>query len=238
MSYGSGRRASSKRPSSSDDAGDWMLSYSDLLSLLFAFMAILLSVSTIDVSKMDRLSSSISGTFSGEERITALEQVREDVEDALLESGFMSEAEIATTARGLEITLRSGVLFAPASANLSAEAREIIETIAFPIMALPLTMEVEGHTDAVPIRSKRYPSNWELSGARASEVVRALIGNGFEPERLKAVGLAATRPPEELDGESKRDFLARQRRVTLILVPQAEDEFVVELDIEGDSEEE
>lgn len=222
MAYGKrGGGASKPRGDSGDDSEDWLLSYSDLLSLLFAFMAILLSVSTIDITKMDRLSSSISGTFSGEEHIAVLDKVRAEVKDALELSGYEAEAELRSTARGLEIDLSSTVLFKPASADLSEDASSVLEAVILPVLDMPVAIEVEGHTDAIPIHSRLYPSNWELSGARASEVVREIIGFGFEPQRLKAVGLADTRPPGKLEGEEPKDFLARQRRVTLILIPQA-----------------
>jgi chemotaxis protein MotB len=75
-------------------------------------------------------------------------------------------------------------------------------------------ISVEGHTDDVPIATPQFPSNWELSSARASGVVRHFVGRGLHPDRFKAIGYAATRPLERNDSPEAR---ARNRRVNLML---------------------
>ncbi len=215
-----------------DSEGDWLMSYADVISLLFAFLAILLSVSKIDVSKMDRLTASISGSMSGHSEEATLDAVRREVDAALAASGLTSQAEVRATERGLEVDLRSGVLFQVGSAELSPNAVGAIGAVARPVLGMPVAIEVEGHTDSVPINSPKYPSNWELSGARASEVVRQLIRMGFQPSQLKAVGLADTRPPESEGHEatSPDEQQARQRRVTMILIPQMPERVVAAQD--------
>lgn len=217
-----------------DSEGDWLMSYADVISLLFAFLAILLSVSKIDVSKMDRLTASISGSMSGQAEEATLDAVRREVDAALAASGLTSQAEVRATSRGLEVDLRSGVLFQVGSAELSPNAVGAIGAVARPVLGMPVAIEVEGHTDSVPINSPKYPSNWELSGARASEVVRQLIRMGFQPSQLKAVGLADTRPPEAEghEAESMEEQKARQRRVTMILIPQMPERIVAAQDDE------
>lgn len=208
------------------DEGDWITSYSDVVSLLFAFMAIILSVSKVDIAKMDRLSSSISGGFSKHHQESTLESVKSQLETSLVDAGFTADAKVRTSERGIEVDLSSGILFEPGSADLSKQAETVLATVSRTVHSLPVVVEVEGHTDSAPIHSARFPSNWELSGARASEVVRSLIGMGFDPARLKAVALADTRPPVgdvEYFNLPPAERMARQRRVTLILVPIAGD---------------
>lgn len=85
----------------------------------------------------------------------------------------------------------------------------------------PHQIVIEGHTDSVPIRSYRYPSNWELSGARAGSVVRYLEANGVSSQRLSAVGYADTRP---LGDNGTADGRANNRRVELILLTAPQDQ--------------
>lgn len=83
----------------------------------------------------------------------------------------------------------------------------------------PHPIAVHGHTDAVPIHSVRYPSNWELSGARAGSVVRYFEANGIDKQRLRAVGFADTRPLADNDSAEGR---ASNRRVELVLEQPAD----------------
>ena len=112
------------------------------------------------------------------------------------------------------IEIGAAILFASGQAELSAEGRAVLTRLVPALAATPGELVVEGHTDAVPIASARYPSNWELSAARAAAVVRMLIDAGLPAQRLSAVGFADTRPlAEGTDAAS----LARNRRVTLTL---------------------
>jgi len=76
-------------------------------------------------------------------------------------------------------------------------------------------IEVEGHTDDVPIKTAQFPSNWELSSARASSVIRMLIDNGVPAQRLVVVGLASNQPLVPNDSVENR---AKNRRVTITIV--------------------
>ena len=78
-------------------------------------------------------------------------------------------------------------------------------------------VRVEGHTDSVPIKTEQFPSNWELSAARASGVVRFLIQNGVDSSRLSATGYGAERPLVANDSAKNR---ARNRRIEILLVPR------------------
>jgi chemotaxis protein MotB len=133
----------------------------------------------------------------------------------LTENGQVTVSEGAF---GISVEINASVLFSPGEAVLGQEAvaalRAVAEVVAqenFPIM-------VEGHTDNIPINTYRFPSNWELSSARASSVVRLFIDSGVAPERMTAAGYADQRPVAGNDSDAGR---ARNRRVAIMIESRA-----------------
>lgn len=118
---------------------------------------------------------------------------------------------------GLIFRIPSEVLFAAGEAELTPAGRSVIDRLLPAINRLPdYTVVVEGHTDNVPIQTPRFPSNWELSAARAGSVVRHLEARGINPTRLRATGYADTRPIAANDTAANR---ALNRRVEITLEP-------------------
>ncbi|MEN8161373.1 MAG: OmpA family protein [Myxococcota bacterium] len=120
---------------------------------------------------------------------------------------------------GLNVKLAQAVLFPSGSAALSDEGAGVLAKVARRLTELPHRIHVEGHSDSVPIRgalAARYPSNWELAGARAASVVRLMIEKGIPAERLSAVALADTRPVASNETPEGR---AANRRIEIRLVP-------------------
>ena len=118
---------------------------------------------------------------------------------ALKEAGELEGISSKITDKGLLLTFDDKYLFAPASAYLDSSARKLLDKVGVIICKKFVlhSMRVEGHTDSDPIRSMQYPSNWELSSARASSVVRYLIDRfKFSPSLFSAIGYADTRPLE------------------------------------------
>lgn len=115
----------------------------------------------------------------------------------------------------LEIEINTSVLFDSASAVLSAEATAILQRISSILVATPTRIMVEGHTDDRPISTLVYPSNWELSSARAANVVRLLEGNGVAPARLAAVGFGEHRPVAD-NGTALGQ--SRNRRIVIAVI--------------------
>lgn len=133
---------------------------------------------------------------------------------ALADGGFEDRAEIRVQPGAVRLDVSDRILFAPASADLTAEGLALLDELAALLRAQTFTLSVEGHTDDVPIRTVRYPSNWELASARATEVTRRLIALGIAPDRLRAIGYADTRPRAANDSAAGR---ARNRRVAFVL---------------------
>jgi len=115
---------------------------------------------------------------------------------------------------GVTIEINASVLFSTGEAVLGNEANAALRAVAGVIAGAEFPIMVEGHTDSNPINTQRFPSNWELSSARASSVVRLFIENGVSPSRLTAAGYADQRPIADNDTEAGR---ARNRRVAIMI---------------------
>ncbi len=98
------------------------------------------------------------------------------------------------TEEGPVVSLPSDILFEPGSAELAEKGKRALGILAKYISAMQSYISVEGHTDDIPVKSDRYPSNWELSASRAATVARFLIEQGIPEERISIVGYAATKP--------------------------------------------
>ena len=134
--------------------------------------------------------------------------------------GFVDKKLVKINLQGdkIEIQLSSKMLFGSGSARLSADARKAFRDIAIIVKPLNNSIHVEGHTDNIPIKTLAYPSNWELSAARAASVVEYLARQGVAPERLAAIGYGEFRPMSSNDTEEGR---RKNRRVTMVI--RAED---------------
>jgi chemotaxis protein MotB len=129
------------------------------------------------------------------------------------------QIEIEQLRGGLQLNLTQDVLFASGSAELNDAGRSVVRKVAKRLKDVPHTVEVRGHTDSVPIRgalAQRYPSNWELAGARASQVVRYLVERGVEPQRLLSVSHGEYEPIAPNDTPEGRQ---KNRRIGITLEP-------------------
>lgn len=142
----------------------------------------------------------------------ALEKAERQLGDGELEGGLT----VTHSERGIVIEIHPDqILFDPGSAQLKPAFREVLKVLAVQFARLPNKIEVQGHTDGLPISTAAYPSNWELSAARAGAVIRHFQNLGLDPERLSAAGYADTRP---LGDNSTREGRARNRRVEIVIL--------------------
>lgn len=126
------------------------------------------------------------------------------------------DIEIIRKPESISFRINSEILYTSAKADLSLEGLAVLSKLLPVLKDSDYSITVEGHTDALRIRRGEYPSNWELSSARAGRVVRYLASNGVGRTRLRAIGYADTRPLASNDSESGR---ASNRRVEIILEP-------------------
>ncbi|MGA7799559.1 MAG: OmpA family protein, partial [Gammaproteobacteria bacterium] len=125
-----------------------------------------------------------------------------------------NQVEIVASATRVNLVVKDDVLFAPGSAELRPAGRTVLSRLADLLGRDPFRVSVEGYTDGTPIHTARFPSNWELSTARATMVTRFLIAHGVASSRLSAIGYGATRPRADNATPAGR---ARNRRVSLVV---------------------
>ena len=134
--------------------------------------------------------------------------------DELINQGVVS---LETSSEWIELNLPNSMLFGSGDAEPHYDSFEVIEKIAGVMRNRDNAVKVEGFTDNQPIRTSRFPSNWELSTARAAAVARMLMMEGIEPERLAAVGYGQYQPVARNDTDEGRR--RRNRRVVLLISP-------------------
>jgi chemotaxis protein MotB len=132
--------------------------------------------------------------------------------NSLIENG---QVRVIPSSRGLAVEINAKVLFAPGQAVVEQNSARILDAVAQVLKDNAYPIQVDGHTDSLPIVTDKFPSNWELSAVRASSVVRLLIGSGIEAARLTAVGYGENRPVDSNDTEDGR---TRNRRVTVMIL--------------------
>lgn len=220
----------------------WLLTYADMITLLMAFFIMMYSMSVLNLAKFREAAISIRSGFGGimpgqgpsilgstgqmsvrpspiaGDSTGIAWQIVKPVQTLIRETPMIKDnARIYMDHRGLVLSLASDkVLFAPGSADIRPEARSVLTNIAQVLRSVPNEVRVEGHTCNLPTRSGSYPSNWELSTARATNVVRYLIGSGnLSPRRISAAGFADTRPVVPNDYEEHRRL---NRRVDFVIL--------------------
>jgi chemotaxis protein MotB len=138
-----------------------------------------------------------------------------DVREANLGLAVYSVA----TDRGLVIHIMEGALFEDGQADLTASARDVLRVVGADIKKTENHIRVEGHTDPRPISTPRFPSNWELSTARATSVLRYMVDSvGLAPERVSALGFGEFRP---LSPNDSPEGMAKNRRVDIVVLSEA-----------------
>ena len=124
-----------------------------------------------------------------------LEQLQQELEIYLEQTGLSSEVHTSIDQRGLVISLNNALFFDPASANINPEYTAILANIGRTVNMLNNYIRIEGHTDTTPINTDKFPSNWELGGARASSLVRLFIDeSGIDPNKLMGVTYGEFKP--------------------------------------------
>ena len=201
----------------------WLLTYLDVMTLLLVMMVVMLAFA--------KPASEDAGQGDGSggpaaPRAQAPLNLRPQLNQLVAprEKDPLAGLPLDQLGEGVEVLVNDGVvsfrissemLFPSGQADLIGPGAEMLATLVPALNAMPNQRSVvEGHTDDVPIRNERYPSNWELSGGRAGSVVRQLIDLGVAPQRIRATGFADTRPLQLNDSEANR---AANRRVELVL---------------------
>ena len=159
-----------------------------------------------------------------ERKRQAREKMREMAKEILgVLAPLVREGKVSVTEglKGITVEINASVLFPVGEARLQPAAAKALRAVAEVTAAADFPIVVEGHTDPTPIATPQFPSNWELSGARASSVVRLFADAGVAPQRLTATGYGEQRPVSSNDTPEGR---ARNRRVTILIEAQHPDD--------------
>lgn len=219
----------------------WLLTYADMITLLMAFFIMLYSMSVMNMAKFRQLAISVRSGFGGDVEGKGLsiaspgsaislnpgigpqvppkplQRVEEEVSKYITKKGLKNVVTVHQEPRGLVVSFRSDhLLFDRGSAELRPAAQEMLKQVMEKIRPLNYPVRVEGHTCSLPIHTAQFPSNWELSTARATNVVRYLIAEGsFSSRRLSAAGYADLHPVAPNATEEGR---MRNRRVDIVII--------------------
>ena len=225
-----------RRPQGRAGQDRWLMSYADLVTLLFACFTTAYAASVTQASQNAPIAAQQPGIVASPAPVVASAEpasqpssddaersapsseptLRERLAPALAGGLDDVEIDVIEDARGLVISLPEPATFASGSADLTADARELLRRIAAAVRPSDATIRIEGHTDDAAIRGGRYRSNWELSTARASAVVVFMVTEtGFEPWRLSAAGYGEFHPRTTNDQPEGR---ASNRRVDVVVI--------------------
>lgn len=226
-----------------DGAGSlrWLLTYADMITLLMAFFIMMYSMSVLNLTKFAQVAFSIRSGFGGmlagsgahifqtqgskseiqSRQLTssevAVENAQKQLRESLTQAGYnSSQVDVHQEERGVVISIAAEeLLFPRGSATLTSRASRVLDPVSHALTGLPNAVIVEGHTCTQPIATAQYPSNWELSGARAACVVRYLEVHGITSTRMAAVGYGETHPLVPNTTEAQR---IKNRRVDIVIM--------------------
>jgi chemotaxis protein MotB len=192
----------------------WLLSFADMIINLLAFFVVLVSMATISFETIDQLPAAFN---SAKQRQPNLRTLSTEVAALVESQGLTGQVVARIDDEGLAIQIQDRIVFESGVAALSPDGRALVDKIAKLIDDLPATYQVlvEGHTDDVPIATAQFPSNWELSAARALEVRRTLAKAGVDDKRLSIKAFADTRPLDPEDGDALDEQRRKNRRVVI-----------------------
>jgi chemotaxis protein MotB len=234
-------RIISRNECQAPDPAGWLIPFNDLITLLMVFFVLLFAIGNINVHQSEKLFGSLRGALgvllegkkvdvqpvvpiqptAPEAREVSADDSRTDSRlsdasrNAMDDLANEPEITVIQTPKGLFISLSDGILFQSGLSELRPEGYPILNKLIQVINSNMLAVRIEGHTDNVAIRSGRFPSNWDLSIARAVHVVKYFIDTGeIAPQRLSAVGYGESKPLYPNNSPANR---GKNRRVEIIL---------------------
>jgi len=207
-----------RRPNFDDSASSWLVTYSDAITLLLAFFVMILAVSDLNEGKVEALKEGLSEVITNEDKPTPFTDIKKGLDEYIEQQGLQDQLSVVLDNKGVKVEFANVALYDSGSADIKTDALPLLEEVSRVIRSTSHSshmIEVEGHTDDLPIATQKFPSNWELSSARATNVVKYLLSQGLEKERLKASGFADSRPKENTDNLSLQQLRPANRRVVV-----------------------
>ncbi|TAK05471.1 MAG: flagellar motor protein MotD [Candidatus Manganitrophaceae bacterium] len=217
----------------------WLVSYADFITLLFAFFVVMYSTSSVHEGKYRAVADSINSAFhpivafsssnirltpksSGSEMFNIGLNLYRKFEEGVKKLDHSGRIKVIREGRGMVIRISESLAFETGQAEILPEFAKALDQIAEWIVDAPNDIQIEGHTDNIPINTPHYSSNWELSASRASQIVRYFIEHhAMSPDRFSVAGYAEFRPiatNETLEGRSKN------RRIEIVLLNEQKEQ--------------
>jgi chemotaxis protein MotB len=203
----------------------WLTTYGDTITLLMCFFVIFFSVSEVNLALFEDLKNGFKNDVMNTETKSPIAMLSERL-DSIYDNPTNDDpdVEVDLLKRGINIRLASSDLFRSGDAKLSRSGQKTVDDITVSLLdivgAYHLTCDIEGHTDDIPIRSYKFPSNWELSASRAANVLRQMIESGIPQDQSRAIGFADIRPliePRDSTGSLVPGARAANRRVEIVI---------------------
>lgn len=166
------------------------------------------------------------GNTGYKEGMKNLQQISEQVQSSMSELIKQGMIVVRHGETWLEVEIKTDILFSSGSAEVASLAQPTLQRLVQILKPFPNVIRIEGHTDNVPINTRVFPSNWELSAARAASVVHLFTQQGLEPTRLSVEGLGEYRPAADNSTAEGRN---RNRRVVLVILAGPDDRRINEL---------
>jgi len=205
----------------------WLIIFSDMSTNFMLFFLILFAMTRMPEIDRHRLIEGMEKAMVNKEAIQKRLDIKHTEERSLLtlndtiaHGRLKQYARVESDESKVKLTIEMPFFFDPGSATINPEAQKALEGLAAPIRDFPHQVIVEGHTDNVPVVRGRYPSNWELSVARAVSVIDFFVQRDVSPSKLVAGGYGQHRPVHDNDTPENR-ALNRRIEITLIKSPEA-----------------
>ncbi|MBI5575352.1 MAG: OmpA family protein [Deltaproteobacteria bacterium] len=212
-----------------DNVDRWVVSYADFITLLFAFFTVMYGISRVDSAKLREFAGSARAAFGpassagGKPVIEGIVPVPREAIEMQKEAARIVEAagmqgslSVRREGRGIVLSMGENVLFDPGRSSVKTSSGAALSAVAAVLEKWRGDAAVEGHTDSLPVGGSVYASNWELSTARATNVLARLIeDHGIPAARLSAAGYAEFRP---VVSNATPEGRARNRRVDVVLL--------------------
>lgn len=191
----------------------WQTIYCSLMLLLVVFFLMLIAYSAIDEDRFLKIDHVARMTPDISRPSPDMDQAMQSLKQLGANLGMHNDFSVVRTQDGFKAVVPNPVLFASGDASLDEGVYPVLNGITKIAEQDHLSIQVEGHTDTLPIRTARFPSNWELSTMRAVNILRYLQQNGIPPGRLAAVGFAEYRPAAGNDTPEGRQ---KNRRIEIL----------------------
>ncbi len=197
---------------------EWIYTYGDMVTLLLCFFILLWAMSHTETEKFKAVAASFKGGPPASPfQFTGMPTFMESIQSSLKKSDVSEVTDITVDDAGITVSFTDSVMFERGSGVPTQEGEEIIEKFSRILHAVPNRIIIEGHTDDVPVSGRQYPSNWELSSARASAVARLLEQFGIKQKRISVTGYASTKPKVANDTPELRRL---NRRIDIMVKPE------------------